>query len=70
MLCCCLVGSISPRKYSRQVVVSEADVEREPWGELEPDEEAEYEEAEPEEGAAEETPTEPDFSGLATPIEG
>ena len=37
----------------------------------EAEEEAEaYEEAEAEEGAAEETPTEPDTSGLVTPVEG
>ena len=45
------------------------DVEREPWGELDAEEEAEeYEEAEADEG--DDAETEPDASGLATPAEG
>ncbi|XP_055345832.1 splicing factor 3B subunit 2-like [Paramacrobiotus metropolitanus] len=66
-----LYGDVFGTLGAGVVLVSEADVEKDPWGELEAEEEVgEYEEAEPEEGGAEETPTEPDQSGLATPLEG
>ena len=53
-----------------QPVLSEADVEKEPWGELEAEEEPEYEEEAEAEGAAAEEGGEVDPSGTATPAEG